>query len=139
MQGLLGDVNVQGHMLYLQKRLLPMLDLWSVLVDLDIRFVTFHDLGIPRHRRPDPLEPVSDTKRAGSYSRKTGTRMDLTRSSRHYSTPGGKATFLFLRLPIKPDSIATATMPRELQGILRACSSISQATSIATNLASGCQ
>jgi hypothetical protein len=47
MQGLLADVNVQGHLLYLQKRLLPTLGLWPVIAELGLRFVTFNDLVIP--------------------------------------------------------------------------------------------
>jgi hypothetical protein len=47
-QGLLADVNVQGHILYLC-HLLRALDLWTVLVERNLRLVTFRDLGL----RPD--------------------------------------------------------------------------------------
>jgi hypothetical protein len=47
MQGLLADVNVQGHLVYIQKRLLPSLGLWAVIAELGLRFVTFNDLVIP--------------------------------------------------------------------------------------------
>ncbi len=45
MRGLLTDINVQGHMLYL-RRLLEILDLWDVLAASKIDFVTFSDLRI---------------------------------------------------------------------------------------------
>jgi hypothetical protein len=48
MRGLLADVNVQGHSLYL-RRLLETLDLWSVLVELHLDFATFRDLQLPRN------------------------------------------------------------------------------------------
>ncbi len=47
MLGLLADVNVQGHLSYLQ-RLLHALDLWGVLVEQGLQFATFSDLGLPR-------------------------------------------------------------------------------------------
>jgi hypothetical protein len=47
MQGLLADVNVQGHLPYLCV-LLKKLDMWDVLVELDLRFATFRDLRLPR-------------------------------------------------------------------------------------------
>lgn len=47
MRGLLADVNVQGHSLYL-RRLLEALDLWSVLAALHLEFATFSDLQLPR-------------------------------------------------------------------------------------------
>lgn len=48
MQGLLADVNVQGHLPYLRQRLAS-LDLLTVLDALDLRLVTFRDLQIPRN------------------------------------------------------------------------------------------
>jgi hypothetical protein len=45
MRGLLADVNVQGHLLYL-RHLLEALDLWIVLGELE--FVTFPDLALSR-------------------------------------------------------------------------------------------
>lgn len=47
MRGLLADVNVQGHSLYL-RRLLETLDLWGVLAELHLDFATFTDLQLPR-------------------------------------------------------------------------------------------
>ena len=47
MQGLLADVNVQGHLPYL-RRVLVALDLWGVLVAQSLRLVTFTDLQLPR-------------------------------------------------------------------------------------------
>ena len=47
MRGLLADVNVQGHLLYL-RHLLVTLDLWTVLAGLQLDLVTFADLGYPR-------------------------------------------------------------------------------------------
>jgi hypothetical protein len=46
MQGLLSDVNVQGHLAYLHQRL-EALDLWPVLAACDLTFATFADLQIP--------------------------------------------------------------------------------------------
>jgi hypothetical protein len=48
MRGLLADVNVQGHLSYL-RRLLEVLDLWSVLAELHLDFVTFPDLQLSRN------------------------------------------------------------------------------------------
>lgn len=48
MRGLLADVNVQGHLLYLL-RLLETLDLWSILAELRLEFATFPDLQLPRN------------------------------------------------------------------------------------------
>lgn len=48
MRGLLADVNVQGHLPYL-RRLLETLDLWSLLAELRLEFVTFPDLHLPRN------------------------------------------------------------------------------------------
>ena len=45
MRGLLADENVLGHMLYLC-RLLARLDLWTILTDVQIEFVTFPQLGL---------------------------------------------------------------------------------------------
>jgi hypothetical protein len=47
MQGLLADVNVQGHLLYL-RHLLDALDLSAVLDGLNIEFATFPGLNVPR-------------------------------------------------------------------------------------------
>jgi hypothetical protein len=47
MRGLLADVKVQGHLPYL-RHLLEALDLWPVLVELNLRLVTFPDLQLPR-------------------------------------------------------------------------------------------
>lgn len=47
MNGLLADVNVQGHLPYLRQRL-ENLRLWDLLAELNLRFVTFRDLGISR-------------------------------------------------------------------------------------------
>lgn len=47
MRGLLADVNVQGHSLYL-RRLLETLGLWSVLAELQLHLATFADLQLPR-------------------------------------------------------------------------------------------
>jgi hypothetical protein len=47
MQGLLADVNVQGHLPYL-RHLLDALGLWAVLVELNLRLVTFSDLQLQR-------------------------------------------------------------------------------------------
>jgi hypothetical protein len=44
-QGLLADVNVQGHLLYLH-HLLEALGLWTVLGELNLRLVTFRDLQL---------------------------------------------------------------------------------------------
>jgi hypothetical protein len=46
MQGMLADVNVQGHVLYL-RRLLEIHDLWIILAGLQLRIVTFPDLDLP--------------------------------------------------------------------------------------------
>lgn len=48
MHGLLADVNVQGHSIYL-RQLLETLGLWSVLAELRLDFATFHDLQLPRN------------------------------------------------------------------------------------------
>ncbi len=47
MEGLLADVNVQGHLAYLRRRL-EILGLWDLLAELNIRLVTFPELEIPR-------------------------------------------------------------------------------------------
>ena len=47
MQGLLADVNVQGHLPYL-RRLLEALGLWPVLAELKLTLTTFADLNLPR-------------------------------------------------------------------------------------------
>ncbi len=47
MRGLLGDVNVQGHLPYL-RQLLETLDLWTVLAEIPLAFATFPDLQLPR-------------------------------------------------------------------------------------------
>jgi len=47
MRGLLADVNVQGHLPHL-RHLLEALDLWAILVELSLRFVTFPELQLPR-------------------------------------------------------------------------------------------
>ena len=46
MQGLLADVNVQGHAAYLE-RLIDALGLGIVLTELNLRFVSFADLQFP--------------------------------------------------------------------------------------------
>lgn len=46
MQGLLSDVNVQGHLAYLRQRL-DALGLWPVLAACDLTFATFADLQLP--------------------------------------------------------------------------------------------
>ena len=46
MRGLLSDVNVQGHLPYI-RLLLVKSDLWPILTDCDIDFVTLRDLGLP--------------------------------------------------------------------------------------------
>lgn len=46
MQGLLADVNVQGHLSFL-RRVLEDLDLWPALAELGLQLVTFRDLGLP--------------------------------------------------------------------------------------------
>ena len=46
MQGLLADHNIEGHLVRLG-HLLRAVDLWDVLVELDLKFVTFRDLEIP--------------------------------------------------------------------------------------------
>ena len=46
MRGLLADVNVQGHLLYLHQ-LLENLGLWPVLAELKLELVTFRDLKLP--------------------------------------------------------------------------------------------
>lgn len=53
-QGLLADVNVQGHLPYL-KRLLETLDLWTILTEVNLNFVIFRDLGLPRDLKDRPL------------------------------------------------------------------------------------
>jgi hypothetical protein len=47
MRGVLADVNVQGHLLYL-RHLLVALDLWTILVESRLALVTFSDLAFPR-------------------------------------------------------------------------------------------
>lgn len=47
MQGLLADVNVQGHLTYL-RQLLDALDILPILVETNVRLVTFSELGLPR-------------------------------------------------------------------------------------------
>lgn len=46
MRGMLADVNVQGHMLYL-RRLLESVGLWSVLAQVSLELATFAELGLP--------------------------------------------------------------------------------------------
>jgi hypothetical protein len=46
MQGLLADVNVQGHLIYL-RGLLRRLDLDAVLDEVGLQLKTFPDLGLP--------------------------------------------------------------------------------------------
>jgi hypothetical protein len=46
-QGLLADNNIEGHLVRLG-HLLEGLDLWGLLVELNLDFATFHDLGIPQ-------------------------------------------------------------------------------------------
>ena len=48
MRGLLADVNVQGHLSYL-RQLLETLELWPALAELQLDFVTFPDLQLPRN------------------------------------------------------------------------------------------
>ncbi len=48
MRGLLADVNVQGHLLYLCQ-LFESLDLESVLIEIPLEFATFADLQIPQN------------------------------------------------------------------------------------------
>jgi hypothetical protein len=45
MKGLLADVNVQGHLPWLE-RLIKSIDLWEILVGEGIRLATFADLGL---------------------------------------------------------------------------------------------
>jgi hypothetical protein len=45
MNGLLADVNVQGHLAYLRQRL-ENLGIWDLLAELNLRLVTFRELGI---------------------------------------------------------------------------------------------
>ncbi len=47
LHGLLADVNVQGHLPHL-RHLLEALDLWTILVERNLRLVTFPDLQLPR-------------------------------------------------------------------------------------------
>ena len=47
MQGLLADVNVEGHLQYL-RRLLESRDLWTILAEFNLHLVTFGDLQFPR-------------------------------------------------------------------------------------------
>jgi hypothetical protein len=46
MRGLLADINVQGHLPYLI-RLLEFLQLWPVLAELKLEFITFPQLQLP--------------------------------------------------------------------------------------------
>ncbi len=46
MRGLLADVNVQGHALYL-RQVLDTLGLWPVLAELSLHFATLSDLDLP--------------------------------------------------------------------------------------------
>jgi len=48
MQGLLADVDVDGHLPYL-RRLLESRDLWVILVEFNLRLVTFRDLQFQRN------------------------------------------------------------------------------------------
>ncbi len=48
MQGMLADVNVQGHLPYLRQSLESM-DLWSLLEEAEIRFTIFADHDLPRN------------------------------------------------------------------------------------------
>ena len=48
MPGLLADVNVQGHLPYLE-RLIDGLGLLGVLAELGLTLVRFPDLGLDRH------------------------------------------------------------------------------------------
>ncbi len=54
MAGLLADVNVQGHLPYLV-RLLQAMGLTEVFESLNLRFVTFRDLGLDRGMDDRPL------------------------------------------------------------------------------------
>jgi len=54
MQGLLADVNVQAHLAYL-RHLLIFLDLWPVLAELNVRFVTFAELQLSPEMLDRPL------------------------------------------------------------------------------------
>jgi hypothetical protein len=54
MQGLVADMNVQGHLPYL-RYLLEALDLWTVLIELNLRLVTFPDLQLARDLDDRPL------------------------------------------------------------------------------------
>lgn len=53
-QGLLADVNVQGHLQYLVN-LLQAMGLSAVLEELDLRLATFLDLGLDRRMEDRPL------------------------------------------------------------------------------------
>jgi hypothetical protein len=46
-RGLLADVNVQGHMLYL-RRLIEARGLWNILLELKLDFATFSDVQFER-------------------------------------------------------------------------------------------
>jgi hypothetical protein len=46
MNGLLADVQLQGHLRYLQ-RMLVGIDLWPILQNLGITFATFAELQVP--------------------------------------------------------------------------------------------
>jgi hypothetical protein len=48
MQGLLADINVQGHLSYL-RRLLEALDLWFIFAELKLKLMTFPELKLPQN------------------------------------------------------------------------------------------
>ena len=73
MRGMLADVNVQGHLVYLRWRL-EALDLWSVLVALQLEFATFADLQIPA--------AIDDRFLWNLCQRRTGTTTGWTRFTR---------------------------------------------------------
>jgi hypothetical protein len=54
MQGLLADVNVQGHLSHL-RHCLESMDLWDMLAGEGIRFETFADHNLPRDLDDRPL------------------------------------------------------------------------------------
>lgn len=78
MNGMLADINIQGHLPYV-RRLLVQSGLMPLLDDTNLRLVTFPELGLDRRIDDRPLWNVCQ-QGDGYYSPRTETRTALIRS-----------------------------------------------------------
>jgi hypothetical protein len=90
MRGLLADVNIQGHLDYLLD-LLEARDLRGVLESLELRFVTFPDVGLDRRIDDRTLGGTARTS-CGSGSPRTAMTTVRTHCNGRWMIPGPLAT-----------------------------------------------